>query len=120
MEDQKNYTSFEVEKGGINYKVTIKSIKAALEDRYGWKTDHINVWLEFEPTVGSVSSTGIDLPIANYTKDSLLSAIKYQTVVLIPDMLSRQEGEKRENIIAVKHKATLDDYAHGLNKLLED
>lgn len=120
MNDVKKCKTFPVQaKGGDIYQVTIKSIKADPADRYGWKKDHLVAWLKFDPTVGSVIETGIDLPIREYTREELLAAIVAKAQELINQLLADQKRERQESDIKESHKAELDAYAEKLNTLLE-
>ena len=120
MNDRKKYNTFPVQaKGGAIYQVTIGSIKAEPEDRYGWKKDHLSIWLEFNPCVGSTLGTFTELPIKEYTGEEFLIAIMKGAQETVNRLEVEYEERKKAQEAADKHKAELDAYAERVISLLE-
>lgn len=104
---------------GDIYQVGVGSIQAEPADRYGWKKDHLAIWLEFSPTVGSTLGTFIELPIRQYTHDDFFVAIMNEAQETINRILVKYEEDKEERRVAEEHKAELDSYAERVSSLLE-
>lgn len=69
--------------------------------------------------MGSVISTGVEIPIRKYDGESLLAAIKEVTTARIGQLLNEQRVEKKTRAEAETRKADLDIYAEGMSALLE-
>lgn len=116
MESKKVYPAFDV----AGYKCKIQFIRAEAADRYGWKDDHIVVWVKFTPTVGGVISTEIEIPAKSYDRDSLIATIKEEVGVCIARILAEDRTRRRIETDDAKKQAAIDLYAEKMSWLLEE
>jgi len=120
MNDRKKYNTFPVQgEDGATYQVTIGSIKAEPEGRYGYEKDRLEVWLEFSPCVGSTLGTFTELPIKEYTGDEFLLAIMNGAQETVNRLVVEHEESDKARAAAEKHKAELDAYAERVSGLLK-
>lgn len=108
----------QADRGDI-YQTAVKFIAAEPEDRYGWKKDHLAIWLDFDPAVGSTLGTCIELPIKEYTRDELLVAIMNEAQKLVIRLLIEFDQKQIEMAAEENHRAELDSCAERVSSLLE-
>lgn len=115
-----NFKPFPIQatRGNI-FEVMVKFITAKPADRYGWKKDHLAIFLEFNPCVGGTSGTFIELPIKEYSKDDLLKAIMDKAQETINQTLVKYDQDKIDWAAEENRQAELDSYADRACSILE-
>lgn len=74
----------------LGHRCTIEFIRAEMADKkFNRENDQLVFWIGFSPNVGSVISTGVVLPIKDYDRTKLLSALH----MAIEDKIRRLEKE---------------------------
>lgn len=102
-----------------DHNVTVESIKGGLADSWH-REDYLYIWISFDPYVANVITTGIELPIKDYSKEEFIQAVKDKLEKKIPEIKDKHRKQQEERELKIKRQEDLDFLAKQLETMIID
>lgn len=104
----------------LGHKATVGHIAGQTKLEPWHKEDHLEVWLSFDPPVGSTISFVVDLPAKKYAdREEFLYNVRRRGEEALKQILAKDEERSRERQERKERQKELDAVAAEAQKLIE-
>ncbi len=115
--EKRKYPTFKI--GGYTCKIAGVGVDTEQPNPLKDPEVRLNIWMEFEPNVGSIIATYISLPVKDYTAGSLFQAINMETRLTIQRLLKDQKEREKVSAAAEDKRKKMNNYASRMADLLD-